>query len=103
MGRHKAIILAAVFMTGGTLACTLPCIAQTFQSYRCADGTRFIVGFYRSDPRAYIQIDGHEVTLGKRPTFSGVRYSGRGITLQIGKTGTTVKHLKRPATTCELS
>lgn len=39
MGWHKAIIWAAAFSTGGTLAGVLPCSAQTFQSYQCADGT----------------------------------------------------------------
>lgn len=75
--------------------------AQTFQTYRCSDGTQFIVGFYHYDKRAFLQIDGEPVTLAKRLTVSGIRYSGAGITLTIGKTGTTtVKHLKRPAATC---
>ncbi len=81
----------------------MPASAQTFQSYHCADGTRFILAFYQYDPRAYLQIDGKAIALGKRPTLFGARYSGGGITLQIGKAGTTVKHLRRPVTTCELS
>ena len=48
-----------------------------------------------------LQIDGEAVTLAKRLAVAGVRYSGGGITLTIGKTGaTTVKHLKRPVTAC---
>lgn len=75
--------------------------AQTFRTYRCADGTQFIVGFYDYDKRAFLQIDGEPVTLAKRLTLSGARYSGAGVTLKIGKTGaTTVKHLKRPVTAC---
>ncbi|WP_414642858.1 lysozyme inhibitor [Bradyrhizobium sp.] len=35
--------------------------AQTFQNYRCADGTQFIVGFFDYDKRAYLQIDGGPV------------------------------------------
>lgn len=102
MGWHKEILWATV-LSAGTLAGALPCSAQTFQSYRCADGTRFVVGFYQYDPRAYMQIDGGEVILNRRPGLSGSRYSGGGITLQIGKATTTVKHLKRPVTACELS
>jgi hypothetical protein len=59
------------------------------------------VGFYDEDKRAFLQIDGEPVTLAKRLTISGARYSGAGITLNIGKAGaTTVRHLKRPATAC---
>jgi membrane-bound inhibitor of C-type lysozyme len=77
--------------------------AQTFESYRCADGTRFIVGFYQYDSRAYLQIDGRAVTLTKRLALSGARYSGGGVTLAIAKAGATIKHVKRPLTSCELT
>ncbi|QOZ53553.1 MliC family protein [Bradyrhizobium sp. CCBAU 53338] len=100
MGRHKAIlwgiIMLAAGMSGGRQA-----EAQTFRTYRCADGTQFIVAFYDDDKRAFLQIDGEPVTLAKRLAVTGARYSGAGITLRVDKTGaTTVKHLKRPATAC---
>ena len=76
--------------------------AQTFQNYRCADGTQFIVGFFEYDKRAHLQIDGKAVTLARRFSLSGARYSGSGVTLKINKAGTTVKHARRPATACEL-
>jgi hypothetical protein len=101
MDRHKAIILAFAVLAGGTLAGVRPVSAQTFQSYRCADGTQFIVGFYDYDNRAFVQIDGNSVPLAKRPTVSGIHYSGAGISLKVGKMGTTVRHLKRPVTACE--
>jgi membrane-bound inhibitor of C-type lysozyme len=75
--------------------------AQTFQSYRCADGTRFIAAFYPYDTRAHLQIDGGPVTLRKRLAWSGTRYSGEGVTLTITKVGVTVKHARRPTTACE--
>jgi len=75
--------------------------AQTFQSYRCTDGTQFIVAFYPYDNRAHMQIDGREVTLSRRLALSGARYSGGGVSLQITKAGaTTVKHVKRSQTAC---
>jgi membrane-bound inhibitor of C-type lysozyme len=80
-----------------------PALAQSFQSYRCADGTQFIVGFFEYDQRAHLQIDGRAVTLGRRLSLSGSRYSGGGVTLKITKAGTTVKHAKRPVTACELT
>jgi membrane-bound inhibitor of C-type lysozyme len=91
----------AITMLAGGMISARQADAQTFQTYRCADGTRFIIGFYDHDTRAFLQIDGEPVTLEKRLTLSGARYSGAGITLRIGKTGaTTVKHLKRPVTAC---
>jgi membrane-bound inhibitor of C-type lysozyme len=101
MGRHKAIlwgiVMLAAAISGGRQA-----DAQTFRSYRCADGTQFIMAFYDDDKRAFLQIDGEPVTLAKRLAVSGARYSGAGITLRVDKAGvTTVKHLKRPVTACE--
>ena len=84
-----------------TLAGTPTASAQTFQSYRCTDGTQFIVGFYPYDSRAHMQIDGREVTLSRRLALSGARYSGDGVSLQITKAGlTSVKHVKLPQTAC---
>ncbi|WP_439375155.1 MliC family protein [Bradyrhizobium sp. PMVTL-01] len=100
MGRHKAIVLAITMLVDGIFG-SRQADAQTFKTYRCADGTQFIVGFYDYDKRAFLQIDGEPVTLAKRLTLSGARYSGAGITLSIPKSGpTTVKHLKRPVTAC---
>jgi membrane-bound inhibitor of C-type lysozyme len=100
MGRHKANLLAITMLAGG-ICIAQQADAQTFRSYRCADGTQFIAGFYDDDKRAFLQIDGEPVTLAKRLTVSGARYSGAGISLFIGKTGTaTVRHLKRPVTAC---
>jgi membrane-bound inhibitor of C-type lysozyme len=77
--------------------------AQTkVQSYRCADGTRFIVGFFPDDQRAHMQIDGREATLPRRLTLSGARYSGGGVTLRITKAGgVTIRHARRRETACE--
>jgi membrane-bound inhibitor of C-type lysozyme len=78
-----------------------PAPAQTFQNYRCADGTQFIVGFFEYDKRAHLQIDGKAVTLARRLGLFGARYTGGGVTLKITKSGTTVKHARRPVTACE--
>lgn len=100
MGRHKAILLGITMLAAATTSARQTG-AQTFQTYHCTDGTEFIVGFYDHDKRAFLQIDGEPVTLAKRLTVSGTRYSGAGITLAIGKSGTTtIKHRKRPVTAC---
>ena len=102
MNWPNAIILGATIGTGSAVAAP-PVSAQTaFQSYRCGDGTQFIVAFYPGDSRAHMQIDGREVTLAKRFAMSGARYSGGGVSLQITRVGATkVRHVKRSLTACE--
>lgn len=109
MRRHKFALdwagisgWAAIFVAG-FIAQGSPASAQTFDSYRCADGTHFILAFYPGDERAYLQIDGRAVTLKKSLTVSGKRYSGSGISLIMAATGTLIRHLQRPVTACELS
>ena len=95
--RKTTIILGAAGFAMGTL----PATAQTFQSYGCADGSRFIVGFYAYDKRAHMQVDGRAVTLARRFTVSGARYSAADVTLRMTKDGAvTLKHARRPATSC---
>jgi membrane-bound inhibitor of C-type lysozyme len=90
------VLFVAAVAAGSTSA-----RAQTFQSYRCADHTQFIAGFYDHDSRAHLQIDGRAVTLARRLALSGARYSGSGVTLKIAKEGTTLRHARRPVTSCE--
>lgn len=103
MNRHGSMVFGAAISVAGAATGLSPACAQTtFQNYRCADGSRFIVGFFEYDKRAHLQIDGKSVTLGKRLALSGVRYSGGGVTLKITRAGTTLKHARRPTTACEL-
>jgi membrane-bound inhibitor of C-type lysozyme len=100
MNNRKLAAFGAAFFLGGLVSTTAS--AQTFQSYRCADGTQFIVGFFQYDSRAHLQLDGKAVTLARRLALSGSRYSGSGVTMTISKAGvTTLKHGKRPVVTCE--
>src|SRR5271155_2254598 len=103
MRRHEAAMVRAAIFGAGLLAQALPASAQTFDSYRCADGTHFILAFYPSDKRAYLQIDGRAVTLKKGLMLSGKRYSGGGVSLVITATGALIRHVRRPVTACELS
>ena len=103
MNRLNNSIFGAALFVAGIAGASSSASAQTFQNYSCADGTQFIVGFFEYDKRAHLQIDGRAVTLAKRFGLSGSRYSGGGVTLKIGKAGTTIKHAKRPATACELT
>jgi len=94
-----AAVLAVVAASGAPSAALAQ---QQFRNYRCADGTQFMAAFFQYDSRAHLQLDGKAVTLPKRVALSGSRYSGKGVTLRITKAGvTTLKHAKRPVTTCE--
>jgi membrane-bound inhibitor of C-type lysozyme len=103
MNRYRTTVFAAAVLLGAMAGGSSSAIAQTFQNYRCADGTQFIVAFYPYDRRAYLQLDGGEVRLARRLALSGSRYSGRGVTLKITGAGTTLRHAKRPVTACALT
>jgi membrane-bound inhibitor of C-type lysozyme len=90
-------------LMGAVLLGAAPAYAQSFQTYHCADGTEFIVGFYPYDSRAYVQIDGRQITLPRRLTLSGTRYSGGDVTLKVSRAGaTTIRHAKRREAVCAL-
>lgn len=73
----------------------------TFQSFVCADGARFTAAFPTYDPKQVrVQIDGKAVTLRKRFTLTGARYTGRGVTLTMNRSGTILRHGRRGATKC---
>jgi membrane-bound inhibitor of C-type lysozyme len=97
--KRSRIFLKALM--GAVVLGAAPACAQSFQTYHCADGTEFIVGFYPYDSRAYVQIDGREITLPRRLTLSGTRYSGGDVTLKMSRAGaTTIRHAKRREAVC---
>src|SRR5262249_15773565 len=99
--RKTTIFAAGLFAVAATIPSAVSA-QQQFRNYSCADGTQFMAGFFQYDSRAHLQLDGKAVTLTKRVALSGSRYQGKGVTLRITKAGvTTLKHAKRPATTCE--
>jgi membrane-bound inhibitor of C-type lysozyme len=108
MSRHQNIagnivVGAAIAGLIGSLA-SAPLFAQTtsFRNYRCADGTQFLVANYPYDSRMYLQIDGGPVTLKRRFSVWGARYSQGGIALRISRTGQTMlKHPGRPEMACK--
>lgn len=104
MDRKGIAFIVAVAGLAGVATGAPVANAQTFQNYRCADGTQFIVGFFQPDSRAHLQLDGKAVTLGKRLALTGKRYSGSGVTLKVSRAGlVTLKLAKRPLTACELT
>jgi membrane-bound inhibitor of C-type lysozyme len=106
MSRYRNIVVGAAIagLVGSLAPPFAPLFAQTtsFRNYRCADGTQFVVANYPYDSRIYLQIDGGPVTLKRRFSIWGGRYSGGGVTLKFSRTGRmTVKHPGRPETACE--
>ena len=103
-GWKRASLAVALLFAATTVGSSQASAQSKFQSYRCADGTQFVVGFFQYDSRAHLQLDGRAVTLKKRLALSGSRYSGGGVTLKITKAAlTTLKRARRPATACELT
>jgi len=102
MNRRETTLFGAALCFVGIAVGSSPAFAQvTFQSYRCADSTQFIVGFFKYDKRAHVQIDGKSLSLGKRLGLSGANYSGGGFRLKITKTGATLRHARGQVTACE--
>jgi hypothetical protein len=102
MNRCKTIIFGATVCVAMVVAGGSAVSAQTtFQSYHCADGTRFIAAFYPYDSRAHLQINGREATLAKSLIWPVTRYSGDGVVLRMTKAGITLKYARRPTTACQ--
>jgi membrane-bound inhibitor of C-type lysozyme len=102
MNCWKTTIFGAALFAAAAIAPSAAFAQSSFRNYRCADGAQFIVGFFQYDSRAHLQLDGKALTLPKRVALSGSRYQAKGVTLRITKAGVaTLKHAKRPVTTCE--
>jgi Membrane-bound lysozyme-inhibitor of c-type lysozyme len=89
--RHIVTIVGAA----GILIGQSPVFAQTFHTYRCYDGSQFVLAFFEDDKRAHLQLDGKAVTLPKRISLSGSRYAKGDISLRITKTVITLKRGKQ--------
>jgi membrane-bound inhibitor of C-type lysozyme len=74
----------------------------TFHSFHCGDGTDFVAAFYQGTRSAYVQIDGKAMTLPRRLSLSGARYSGGGITVRIKGDAATLSR-GRQSTDCASS
>ncbi len=94
-GRTLAVGLA------GSVVLAMPAAAESISVYQCADGLQFALAFYDADSHAHMQLNGKALTLPKRLALSGNRYSAGGVTLRIGKDGTTLKRPREPVTTCK--
>jgi membrane-bound inhibitor of C-type lysozyme len=98
----NAIFGAALCALAITTVPSAASAQSSFRSYRCADGSQFMVGFFQYDKRAHLQLDGKAVTLPKRVALTGSRYQAKGVTLRITRAGVvTLKHARRKTTTCE--
>jgi membrane-bound inhibitor of C-type lysozyme len=84
----------ALLGLAGVAIGSAPAAAQTFTTYDCRDGARFVVAFYPGDETAHVQLDGKTVALTKRTAVVGSRYAKGDITLRMTKTGTTLKRGK---------
>lgn len=99
--RAIAITSRLMPLLAAALLSALPAAAQTFTTYRCQDGSEFVAAFYEGDKRAHLQLDGKAITLAKRVSLRGARYSRRDVSLNIVKGAVTLKH-GRSTTFCNV-
>ena len=97
MGFGRALVAGIA----GTVALANAAVADDIALYQCADGSQFALAFYEADTHAHLQLNGKALTLPKRLSLSGARYSASGVTLKIDKGITTLKHPREPVTTCK--
>src|SRR5262249_15702815 len=74
-----------IFGAAGILIGQSPARGETFRTYRCYDGTQFVLAFFEGDKRAHLQLDGKAITLPKRLSLSGERYSKGGPSFMVTK------------------
>ena len=55
--------IVTIIVAAGTLIGQVPVFAQTFRTYRCYDGSQFVLALFEGDKRAHLQLDGKAVTL----------------------------------------
>ena len=88
-------VFITIFGAAGILIGQSPVFAQTFRTYNCYDRSQFILAFFEGDKRAHLQLDGRAVTLSKRISLSGTRYSKGDISLRITNAGINLKRGKQ--------
>lgn len=91
--RHRDFI--AIFGAAGIFISQSPVFGQTFRTYRCFDGSQFVLAFYEGDKRAHVQLDGKALTLPKRISLSGSRYAKGNVSLRIINTDIVLKRGKQ--------
>jgi membrane-bound inhibitor of C-type lysozyme len=60
-----------------------PVFAQTYLTFRCQDRVEFVAAFFPETRTAYLQLDGKAISLTRRISISGKRYSKGRITLWL--------------------
>jgi membrane-bound inhibitor of C-type lysozyme len=98
---HITIVLLWAFATGGAASAA----PQTFLTFHCGDGTEFVATLYQGT-RAYVQLDGKAMTLPRRLSLSGTRYSSGDITLRVKGNSATLtrgRYLSRGRRSTECS
>ncbi len=77
MNRKEIANFTAAMLIATVAGASTARAQTTWQTYRCADGTEFIVGFFQYDKRAHMQVDGKAVTLHEAAGVVGRALFGR--------------------------
>jgi membrane-bound inhibitor of C-type lysozyme len=76
---RRNLIPAAIFLMAGFA----PASAQTFVSYSCGDGKPLAAAFFPDERGVRVQLDGKSLTLKRRVSASGARFSKSGVSFWI--------------------
>lgn len=94
--------IGLAFMLTGVALFVTPSPAQTFVSYRCADGAMISAVFFKGERRMHMQLEGSSLVLPQRLSGSGARYAKSGVSFWIKGQGARLKRPKKKATLCQV-
>ncbi len=87
--------LMLLALAAGLIGVAASARAQTFNTYRCRDGTQFVAAFYHGSRSAYLKLDGRAIVLPWRMSATGARYSRGGTTLRINASAVTLTRARQ--------
>jgi len=85
----------SIFAATAILISQSQAFGETFRTYRCYDGSQFVLAFFEGDKRAHVQLDGKAMTLRKRLSLSGARYAKGDISMRIKGTDIILRRGKQ--------
>jgi membrane-bound inhibitor of C-type lysozyme len=97
--KARIFLAGLLSMLAAPVGGVAPAFAQTFLTFRCADGTEFVAVLRQGTRNAYVQLDGKAITLPRRLSLSGARYSAGRTALRIRQNSATLSR-GRQSTEC---
>ena len=89
-----------IALAAGVITVAAPALAQRFLTYRCGDGSEFVMGFYDGTRQVAVQLDGRSMRMSRTLSISGTRYAKGGVSISMKGEEATLKRRGVHATTC---